>query len=314
MTDPKVDRKKEASDHALVTGGIPFDPYPGYLTWFLRECVEAGADSGLDWLCRTYKERKIEILETWCKLANERGQLWAWQEARSRLEGLVVRGEEIPSPLARFAIEPPPPSKSGPDPEGSRNVMIEHMARVLRQEGFDSHEVNTQFGESFPSAGRKDPGSTLRKRRTKGRPFVAPAFEPQGGDDCAPPENRRKVVLEYDRSKPVEMAVALLTSGWPAFAIIWDLWPEHREEHLALWCERAKNESWVWDELRALFESFSLLRVVSSPAPAHLRCDSASTESLQSPCEARAVDLRGCDRGAAYAGGVFFVCCAAVCT
>ena len=183
--------------------------YPGYLSWFFRECVETGAASGLDWMCRVYPEREIEILEEWRKLA--KGELWAWHEARSRLEDLVVRGEEVPSPLAKFAIEPPPPSTRGPDPEGARSVVIESMVRCMQAEGFDPHEVNTQFGESFPSPGRKDPGSTLRKRRAKARPFVAPAFEPYRGDDCAPQEDRRKVVLEYDWSEPVEATVALLT-------------------------------------------------------------------------------------------------------
>ena len=252
VTDRQADRRKEAFENALATGGYPIDPYPGYLNWFFRVCVEAGTKSGLDWMCRVYPEREIEILETWCRFAA--GHPWAWHEARSRLEGLVFREEEVPHPLARFAIERPPPSTRGPDSEGSRNVVIECMVRHLQDQGFDAHDVNSQFGESFPSPGRKDPGSTLRKRRAKAHPFVAPVFEMHGDGEGAPQEFRREVVLEYDWSKSDDAAVVLLTSQWPAFALIWELWPEHREEHLALWCERAKNESWVWDELRALFD------------------------------------------------------------
>ena len=252
MTDRKADRRKEARDHALATGGYPIDPYPGYLNWFFRECVEVGAASGLDWICHEYPEREIEIIETWCRLAI--GHPWAWHEARSRLEGLVVREEGVPPPLARFAIEHPPPSTRGPDPEGSRNVVLECMVRRLQAEGFDQHGVNSQFDESFPSPGRKDPGSTLRKRRKKARPFVAPVFEPHEDDEGDPQKFRRKVVLEYDWSEPRDAMEVLLTSGWPAFALIWELWPENREEHLALWCERAPTKSWVWDELRRLFD------------------------------------------------------------
>ena len=236
----------------MATGGYPIDPYPGYLNWFFRECVEVGAASGLDWMCRVYPEREIEILETWCRLAI--GHPWAWHEARSRLEGLVVREEEVPPPLARFAIERPPPSARGPDPDGSRYVVLECMVRRLQDEGFDQHDVNSQFDESFPSPGRKDPGATLRQARRKERPFIAPLFETHANDEGDPQECRRKVVLEYDWTKPVDATVALLTNGWPAFALIWELWPEHREEHLALWREQATTETWVWDELRGLFD------------------------------------------------------------
>ena len=62
------------------------------------------------------------------------------------------------------------------------------------------------------------------------------------------------MVLEYDWSEPRDAMDVLLTSGWPAFALIWELWPEHREEHLALWCERATTKTWIWDELRGLFD------------------------------------------------------------
>lgn len=252
MPESNADRRKAERDRVLAAGGIPLDPYPGYVTWHFRACVESGATSGLDWICRTYPQREIEILEAWCTGAKE--QLWAWQEARSRLEDLVARGEVVPAPLARFAIEPSPPPKRGPDPEGSRSVVIEYMVRDLAEGGFDPNEVNAQFGESFPSPGRKDAGTTLRKRRAKARPFVPPAFEPHGGADSASHDARRKLVLEYDWSEPVEAAAALLTSGWPVFALMWEFWPEHREEHLALWHERARSKSWVWDELRALFD------------------------------------------------------------
>ena len=56
-------------------------------------------------------------------------------------------------------------------------------------------------------------------------------------------------MLEYDWGEPLGAAVALLTSGWPALSILWELWPEHREEHVAMWCEEAKTDPWLWDEV-----------------------------------------------------------------
>ncbi|MDD9981559.1 MAG: hypothetical protein OXU81_09410 [Gammaproteobacteria bacterium] len=253
MIDPTRDRKKEASDHALATGGVPIDPYPGYLNWFFRECVEVGAASGLDRMCRRYPARENEILEAWCSVACDDEQLWAWHEARSRLEYFVERGLRIPTPLARFAIEPAPRAKRGPDPEGPRSVAIECMVRLLQAEHFEPSEVNAQFGASFPSPGRQDPGSTLRKRRARGRPFVAPAFEDSPEALRGLRHSSRPRALECDWADPVEAALVLLASGWPAFALLWECWPEHHSEHLALWCGRAERDAWVWDELRALW-------------------------------------------------------------
>ena len=212
------------------------------------------AASGLDWMCRLYPEREIEILEAWCRLACEDVQLWAWREARSRLENLVVSGVEIPTPLERFAIEPPPRAKRGPDPEGSRSVAIECMVRRLQAGFFDPCEVNAQFGASFPSPGRQDPGSTLRKRRARGRQFVAPAFEDSPEAVRGLGASSRPRVIECDWADPVEAVLVLLTSGWPAFALLWKCWPEHHDEHLELWCGRAERDAWVWDELRALWD------------------------------------------------------------
>lgn len=248
-----TDAKREAAHRALVSGGVPLDPYPGYLTWFVRACVERGAASGLNWMCHIFPKRETAILEHWCRLACEGRHLWAWEEARARLEDLVTRGEDIPAPLAQFAIEPPPRATPGPAPEGSRAVLTEFMVGVLQEGGLDPHEVNAQFGASFPSPG-KDPGTTLRKRRAKGRPFVSPVFEPHAGaeSDSLPPT--RALSLEVDWSDRREASLALLTSRWPAFALLWEFWPGRRGEHLALWCERAKRDAWVWDELRALLD------------------------------------------------------------
>ena len=45
MTEPTPDRKRRASDHALATGGVPLDPYPGYAwrrgRWSLLQLLEA---------------------------------------------------------------------------------------------------------------------------------------------------------------------------------------------------------------------------------------------------------------------------------
>ena len=254
MTEPAVSKRQAAREHALATGGVPLDPYPGYLTWFVRESVERGADSGLDWLCGVLPERENAIIETWCRLACKGGHLWAWREARARLEGLVMRGAPVPPPLARFAIEPAPSATRGPDPEGSRAVMTEFMVRVMQQDGLDPHEVNAQLGESFPSPGRSDPGSTFRKRRARARPFVDPAFERASEETPSTQEVSRPVVLDYDWSEPLDAALVLVTSGWPAFALLWEFWPSRRDAHLELWSERAACDSWVWDELRALID------------------------------------------------------------
>lgn len=254
MTEAVRDRKREAAERAIATGGVPLDPYPGYLTWFLRQCVERGAGSGLDWLCRVFPERADAILATWCRFACEGPHLWAWREARARLEGLVARGEPVPVPLRCFALEPEPAHSRGPDAQGSRAVLMEFMARVLKDEGLDPREVNRQFGESFPSAAGKAPGPRLRKRRRRARAFVAAAFEEQGDGGVAPAACPRAVALECDWSDAVGAAWVLLSSRWPAFALLWEFWPEHRDCHLALWCARAEREAWVWDELRALFD------------------------------------------------------------
>ena len=254
MTEPAVSKRQAAREHALATGGVPLDPYPGYLPWFVRECVERGADSGLDRLCAAYPERENAILEDWCRLACKRGYLWAWREARARLERLVLRGAPVPPPLARFAIEPAPSATRGPDPEGSRAIMIELMVRMMQEEGFEPHEVNAQLSESFPSLGRSDPGSKFRKRRTRARPFVGPAFERASEGAPSLQEVSRSIVLDFDWSQPLDAAYVCLTSGWPAFALLWEFWPSRRDAHLGLWSERAACDSWVWDELRALFD------------------------------------------------------------
>ena len=165
MTDPKADTKQEAGDRALATGGIPLDPYPGYLTWFFRAFVDAGGGSELDSLCQMFPGREFEILQRWCSLAEK--DRWAWDQARAKLKEFVVSGQSPPLPLAKFAIVARPASKSGPGAERAQDIRAEFFARVLGQEGFKPEEVNQQFDESFPSPGRKDPGSTLRKRRTK---------------------------------------------------------------------------------------------------------------------------------------------------
>ena len=165
---------------------------------------------------------------------------------------LVARGKDVPLPLAKFAIMARPDSKTGPDPEHARAIRLELFARMMEEEGFERHEVNRQSKKSFPSPGRKDPGSTLRKSRTKARPFVAPVFDTAGSSDPPSEECRRQTVLEYDWAEPADAARVLLTSGWPALALVWEFWPEHHEERLADWCERAKRESWLWDEVLLL--------------------------------------------------------------
>ena len=253
MTDSAIDAKRKAAEHAIANGGVPLDPYPGYLTWFVRKCVDRGAASGLDWLCRMFPEHEEAILDHWCRLACGPGNLWAWREARARLEVLVSRGEDIPLPLARFAIESPPRDKPGPNPEGSRAVLIDGVMRVLESEGLDAQEVNAQFGASFPGKA-KYPGDTLRDRRELGRRYVARAFEAGSDDEFVASAPSRPLAIAVDWAHPDEAAVTLLKSGWPAFALMWDFWPAQREAHLRLWYARARREAWVWDELRALLD------------------------------------------------------------
>ena len=245
--------KRRAAERALATGGVPLEPYPGYLAWFVRQCVERGAASGLDWLCRVFPEREEAILARWCPLACAPGHLWAWREARARLERLVVGGEAIPCALARFAIEPPPAPARGPAPQGARAVLIEGMMCVLESEALDAHEVNEQFGAAFPSE-RLDPGTTLRKRRAKARAWVAPAFEAGAHTESVPSCPSRARVLDVDWGDPLEACVALLLSRWPAFALLWALFPRHRDAHLEVWCRCAGRDAWVWDEVRALLD------------------------------------------------------------
>lgn len=252
--DASRERRARAFGEAIASGGVPVDPFPGYLDCFVRACVERGEASALDWLCRVCPSDKHAILDAWCRLAVEDGQRWAWREAREKLKGLVVRGEPVPDPLRRFALSARPAAKRGRDPEGDRAAMMDFMMRVLEDEGFEPHEVNVQFGASFPSRRRKDPGTTLRKRRARGRPFVDPAFGGSADGASPAPDRLRPVALSYDWSAPGDAALVLLGSAWPVFALAWECWPSHRAEHLALWLEGARSESWVWEELRALWD------------------------------------------------------------
>ena len=247
---------KEKRDQAILSGGIPLDAFPGYASGLFREFVEARG-SVLKSLCWMFADRKTEILETWCRYARE--QPWVWDEARAMLKDLVVREEHVPRPLEEFAIVPRPRLKRGPDCDGARNVRVEFMVRALQSEGFEPGEVVELFEKAFPSPGRRHADSTLRKRRGKGKAALGLVpGEPteyrnqdvagQEGDEA------RAVSLEYDWSKPVEAARVLLSSRWPPFAVIWELWPERREAHVALWCERAQSEAWMWDEVRALLD------------------------------------------------------------
>ena len=285
------ERREAAFDEAIVSGGVPLDPYPGYLNWFVRECVERGTGSAIDWLCRVCRQDEDAILDVWCPLAVKDGNLWAWREARAKLEGLVVRGEPVPTPLRHFALASAPPDKRGRDPEGSCAVMTEFMMRVLEDDGFESHEVNAQFGASFPSEERKDAGTTLRKRRARGRPFVDPAFGGAAGATPAPGAFR-PVSLLYDWSAPLDAALVLLDSDWPVLALAWELWPDDRAEHLALWLGGAVSESWVWEELRALWGHAvysgwdlpqELRDVVALPRP-HAPCTPACPDRCESRC------------------------------
>ena len=212
-----------------------------------------GSVSGLNWLCRTFPEREIAILEHWCRMACEGRHLWAWREARERLEGLVARGEAIPAPLAQFAIEPPPAATPGPAPEGSRAMLCEFLVRGFEEAGFEPHEINGLFGEAFPSSG-KDPGTTLRKRRAKGRPFVVPVFGADRDVEPVPSPPSRALDVGVDWDDPVEASLVLLTSRWPALALLSDFWPDRYAQHVRLWCTRARSDAWVWDEVRVLLD------------------------------------------------------------
>lgn len=274
MSDSAIDRKRAVAEHALENGGVPAEPYPGHLTWLLRACVERGEVSGLGWLCRMFPEHERAIVEHWCRLGGRR--LWAWREARERLEGLVARKADIELSLRRFALVPPPPAPPGSAPEASKTVVLELLVRGLVESGYDSCEVNAQFGESFPRRG--DPGdrlekrrdkagdyldglllsdedvecdATVRKHRAEGRPYASALFNgcDAEGDASSP---SRPLAIDVDWDDPEEACVALLLCRWPVFALMWDFWPERRDAHLALWCARAEREAWVWAEVEAL--------------------------------------------------------------
>lgn len=251
------ERRERAFDETIALGGFPLDSNPDYLVWFVRECVERGTVSALDWVCRVCRvcrQDEDAILDAWCRLAVEDGNLWAWREARAKLEGLLVRGEPVPQPLRHFVLAAAPAANRGRDREGSCAVMTHFMMRILEDEGFEPHEVNAQFGASFPSEGRQDPGTTLRKRRARGRGFVDPAFDGSAAGASPAPRALRPIALSYDWSAPGDSAVVMIDSDWPVFALAWELWPDDRAEHLALWSEGATSELWVWEELRALWD------------------------------------------------------------
>ena len=255
MTDSKPDPRQEACDRAIRTGGIPIDPYPGYLTWFFRHSVERGAGAGLDLLCRMFPEREDAILETWCRLSTRTGDRWAWKEARALLERLIVAQQFVPCPLARFAIVPEPHLTTGPERSGSRDLMLDLMAWILETEGFDAGALREQFGQSFPNPDRKDAASTLYTARRRAAAYMNPVFGSNGGDGAEHAAVlQRPVSLAYDWNDLDEAARVLLTSGWPAFAVLWELWPDRCKERLGTWCDRARTEFPMWAEMRALLD------------------------------------------------------------
>lgn len=248
---------KERRDEAIRSGGFPLDAFPGYAAWAFRMFVESRGPV-LKALCEMHRGRELEIQASWCKHAKT--DAWAWDEARGQLLRLVARGEVPPLPLAKFAIVPRPPARSGPGPDAARSVKMEFMARSLQEEGLEPSEVVEVFTEAFPELGRRHADSTLRKRRGKGRPYVGTvpaepaAPENQEGDAQGDEDGARLVALDYDWREPVEAARVLLTSGWPALALLWELWPEHREARVAMWFERARCEPWMWDEFSSFFD------------------------------------------------------------
>ena len=62
----------------------------------------------------------------------------------------------------------------------------------------------------------------------------------------------RPMVLEVDWGDPFEVARILLTSDWPALALVWQGWPDQREEAIARWCEDATSDPWLWGQVWAL--------------------------------------------------------------
>ena len=246
---------KERRDEAIRSGGIPFNPFPGEAAWLFRQVVESGGPV-LKSLCGINRDRELEILTAWCRHAKT--DAWAWDEARTKLDDLLARGEIPPAPLARFAIVPRPSARRGPDPDAARSARLELMVLALQDEGLVPGEVVEVFTDAFPGLGRQHADSTLRKRRGKGKPYVvlaeSTAAQDQDADVHEDEDEGRAVALDYDWSEPAEAARVLLASGWPAFALIWEFWPGRGEENIAHWCTRAKGESWVWDEVRALLD------------------------------------------------------------
>ena len=247
----KLNTREEARQRLLETGVDPLYAYPPDVTWLFRAWAAEAAADGLEYLCRLAPHYHDEILETWCALSAQPGYRWAWDQARARLEAYIFSGREMPPAFRRFAIVPPPPSKPGPDPEGSRSVMVEYFVRGLEQQGLSREQVNAQYGESFSN---KDPGSSLRKVRVNGRDFVRPAFDGQARAVQCEPVRPMVLEVDFDWGDPFAAARALLTSDWPALALIWEFWPERREERVAGWCKEASSDPWLWGEVWALLD------------------------------------------------------------
>ena len=129
------------------------------------------------------------------------------------------------------------------------------MARILEEEGFDPDALHEQFGQSFPNPDRKDAASTLDKARRRIRAYVDPAFDLVVGDFAERSQDLpRPVSLAFDWDAPAEAARVLLTSGWPAFAVLWELWPSRCDAGLGAWCDLARTQRPMWDEVRALLD------------------------------------------------------------
>ena len=243
---------KDKRDEAIVSGAIPLDAFPGYASWQMHKAVD-GRPSLLESVCsacqRASTDVELRFLTAWCKYA--RTHAWAWDQARALLIQHIVRDEYelMPDPLAWFAIVARPKTTSKRPPDRGKDLMLEHLVSVFEDRGLKPGDVVEVFRGAYSHLTGEDVRSTLGARRRKGRKFrdqLAGAAR-----DEAPP---RPVKLIYEWREPLDAVRVLLTSGWPAFALVWELWPEHREEHLDLWFERAALEPWAWDELGALFD------------------------------------------------------------
>ena len=258
---------KERRDAAFVSGRIPLDCYPEYVSEGLRDFV--GMDQPLlETLCELFPEREARFVDEWCRRG--RSEAWAWDEVWAKLNRLVHLDKFVPRPLSRFAMVPRPPRGRGAGKKEARDFRLAYLAEGLIEEGFTEDEMWDAFKWAFPKPELKDPRDSFRKLRDKGSPWLCESDHQEEElahhsdvEEHAPPELPSKDAWVEN---PEAAAQEVLSSRMPPLVVLWHLSEGRCEERTELWRRQAREHAWLWDELRALL-NWLIYRELPRPGP-----------------------------------------------